>query len=140
MASASIFGGGFFFAPFSQSAQYSIQIACVAPPAYGPWSSYITNVTFKARWLTVWLYNGLAGVNWSIQLGLGPPGGEVLWQPSLATGLLGAVDGFTFHMESNLLGFPVLSFPISLETGQQLSARGRTALVGLVTVRIAMWG
>lgn len=140
MASASIFGGGFFFAPFSQSAQYSIQIACVAPPAYGLWSSYITNVTFKARWLTVWLYNGLAGVNWSIQLGLGPPGAEVLWMPSLATGLLGAIDGFTFHMETNFWSHPVLAFPISLETGQQLSARGRTALVGLVTVRIAMWG
>jgi len=137
-----MFGGGFFYAPFTQSAQYGIPI--VAPDVlggFGPWSSYITNVTFKARWLVMDLTVGGASPTLHIQLGLGPPGGEIVWQPSLATGLGGVVNGFRFVLDAAGNGVRNLAFPITVDEGLQLSARGRvTPAVGIVTVNIAMWG
>lgn len=140
MASVNIFGGGFFFAPFTQTAVYRVTVACVVPGVYGAWSSYITNITFKARWMSLMLTLGAPGQQWEIQLGLGPIGAEVVWQPSLATGLGGVIDGFLFPVNADNTSSHCISFPITLDAGLQLSARGREVNVGFCNVQMIMWG
>jgi hypothetical protein len=143
MASLSLFGGGFFFAPFSQTQLF--QVTTIPPgPAlnnYSPWLQ-VSASTPRGRWLQLYATLPTAAGRYAVLLGLGAPGLEVQWQPS-GLGSGGGAFGFTFVVDAGLTE-PVISysFPISLEPGLRLSVctSRDVAAPAPFNVMICIWG
>lgn len=144
MASVSLFGGGFFYAPFTQT--FTFTAACIGdvnPVVPGPWVP-IVDPAFPAgspggRWMQVTIWNGVivAGLGqYLVQLGLGAPGFEAPWQPN------GGLGGFMANFSAVAGDVAVhwdYSFPITLTAGNRISIRCVGVSAGTLTVNLGIW-
>lgn len=138
MATLNIMGGGFFFAPFTKTEVdgTALLIPGGGLAVYGPWAQ-VSNPTFRGRWMQL---NGrlpnIAG-SYQVQLGLGPAGLQAVWQPNSGT-----LQAFLFSADIALNEPPQMyTFPISLDAGQALWARGSFAGAPTVfNLVVSIWG
>jgi len=135
--SIAMFGGGFFFEPFTQAASYGIFTLTngAGPGIYGAWVE-ITPASIHGRWMQVDLANpsGPIGVH-AVQLGRGPAGFEAFWIPS------GPVGGLYAAMAAGVTHPPrSYVFPISLDLNTRLVARSAGAALETITLIVNVWG
>lgn len=143
MASLSMFGGGFFFSPFTHTNLF--QVTCICPGGglnlYGPWVLGWTP-TPRGRWCQINATLPPTTGRYCVQLGLGAPGAEVIWQPS-ALGGGGGSFGFPFVVDV-ALNEPVAmyTFPISLEAGLRLTVQASKDTPGAspFNIILSIWG
>lgn len=142
MANISLFGGGFFFSPFTRSIPNVLSglVTDAVADTFGPWMQ-VFSPTPAARWMYFRLFNNSDVAFYKVSFGLGLPGSEVQWQPSLpAFGW----DGFPFDFDALNMIQPTwfYSFPVTLEPGTQLSARisKLTPGAGTADLVLCMWG
>lgn len=124
MASASVFGGGFFYNPFTQTIVQTITLL-IPGAGLANFSAYlpVQNPTaFKGRWLQLQMFAPAQAGTYHVQLSIGASGFEVPWQPT------GGNPGRFIFLVNVGLTEPALNynFPISLERGVRLAARAST--------------
>lgn len=115
------FGGGFFFGSFTTTqgfGQYVI-VPSGAVGVYGAWSHILPiKLTSGGRWLMLQIYPQDYGSVYELQIGLGPAGAEVPFQPTDGTGFyLDWFDTIKWTVPN------VISFPVNVGVGQELSLR-----------------
>jgi hypothetical protein len=129
MPEANIYGGdgGFFYSPFHQCTALAQLTFFCGVGVYSGWHHAVAPgsslIPHRTRFIHIDISSQGAGVGvYYVQLGLGPVGSEVLWQPS---------DGNGFYLDLSLAG--VLNswkspysfdFPVGLGPNQEISARG----------------
>ena len=133
------FGGGYFFGPFSKT--NGIGLTGVNPGAvvgaYGAWvHSNPLTLTAGGRWLQVNIWPNAYGAIYTVQLGLGPAGSEILFQPS---------DGSGFYMDwfsAIKWAVPfVISFPVTVPPQTDISIRCASAPGGTnqISATLYIW-
>lgn len=153
MGGINLFGGGFFFEPFNQTVMAYTTAVAGLPGAPGAWT-VLLDPTPRGRWLQIALHtSGLNVGVYMVQLGLGPAGAEVPWQPAIyySGGVLQPIaDGVGFWSDVRAffdgvgtVNRPVppssYSFPISLQRGQRLSCRSIGVAGQAVPVQVLIW-
>jgi hypothetical protein len=138
MGQISVFGGGFFFAPFTVTQLDRWGCFCLGTGLanFGPWQQVTPN-TIRARWMQVFITLPFLAGTYYIQIGLGTPGTEVLWQPNA-----GSIGAFRF-IANVALDEPIANyvFPISLDSGQRMVIRASSDTIAtIINVIICVWG
>lgn len=116
-------GGGFFFGSFSRSV---IMLVGFPTAGFGPaaWTT-MAICPFKGRWVNVRFTDTAATLTgvYYMQLALGAPGSEVLWQPSINGGVY--TVGFPFTVPAIVTGNELrdFSFPTLIPSGSVISVR-----------------
>lgn len=142
----SIFGGGFFYAPFTTTVLFQpVVTTSGAPGVFGAWVPATTGLNFQGRWMDVRIFGptGIVGDIVGVQLGLGAAGAETPWQPNSAPPGSFAVFAFRWF-PAGASQYPTdgYSFPISLPFNNRLSIRslGGMAAINTFIVSITIWG
>jgi hypothetical protein len=135
----SMSGGGFFFSGFSKCAAFPGLVVTPDVGAYGVWAHGVPAFVLphRARFIQVDMEpSGLIAGPTFIQLGTGPIGSEILWQPTGGNGVqaftLVWTALFTWHNPYSI------TFPSSLLPGTELCARANIA-AGVQTVTISFY-
>jgi hypothetical protein len=138
MGQISVFGGGFFFAPFTitQLDQQALGCPGTGLPNFGLWQQLTPN-TIRGRWMQIFCRLPNVVGTYYIQLGLGAPGAEILWQPNAGT-----IGAFVFTVNAALED-PIANyiFPISLDSGQRMVTRASSNTIAtVINTVLCVWG
>jgi hypothetical protein len=120
------FGGGFFFAPFTSTQVIgTFTVTSGAGLAVlGPWvhRNPVLLTAGATRWMELDVWPAVYGSEFTVQIGIGPAGSEVLFQPSTGNGFF--IDWFS----QILWTVPFrISFPVSVPVGSEFSIRCASA-------------
>lgn len=136
MGSVALFGGGFFFAPFNNTATYgNVALTNGALPGVpGAWVE-VTAASIQGRWLQIDIFNPSVANSYAVQLGTGAAGSEVLWQPTTGLG------GFWAEMPALTVHPPrSYSFPITLQPNTRIAARSAGAALATIVIIVNVFG
>ena len=145
MGTFSVFGGGFFYSPFTQLITTPNNMTTGVNLAYGPWLLTPVSVVARVhvRWMQInFIANTATSKSYNTQLGLGAPGAEVSILESAGGAGTGAFRCRFDNFSQKQCGW-MYSFPVDIPPGVPLSVRCQSAdsnLAETLSVIISAWG
>ncbi len=138
----SIFGGGFFYQPFQNTALYYGMLTTGEYHEFGAWAQFTASLPFPGRWVDLRSYQEQPTSEFRVQLGIGPAGSETIWQPTVSSGILGFPFSY-FGLVSAISVPPIIySFPVTVGQGVRICGRAQNAQDTSETIYcwLSIWG